>query len=206
MFGNPLLDPRGSLQGILTYGVFAVIVAIIFFMVAEEKPPKPPEPRVEEAEIPVREGFSRILRVRQFYVLSTPFFGGFWVYLGLTTWIQMIVSSNASIFEKALEVYLAQAYPLFLPFIVSQSQIQGRIVGALITLGGIIGCMVLPSLSDKLNRRKPFMVVSMLTIAPLVYMIGTSSGTMAATVAFTLGFFLLACPLYPSRWRWRQEK
>ncbi len=58
VFGNPLLDPRGSLQGIsLTYGVFAVIVAIIFFMVAEEKPPKPPEPRVEEAEIPVREGF-----------------------------------------------------------------------------------------------------------------------------------------------------
>jgi len=104
----------------------------------------------------------------------------------------MITSSNISVFEKSLEVYLAQAYPLLLPFIVSQSQIQGGIVGALITLGGIIGCMVLPSLSDKLNRRKPFMVVSMLTIAPLIYMTGTSSGTTAATAAFTLGFFLLA--------------
>ncbi|MHA1606338.1 MAG: MFS transporter [Candidatus Freyarchaeota archaeon] len=194
VFGNPLLDPRGSLRDLsLAYGVFAVIVAIIFFAVAEEKPPKPPEPRVKEEEVPIRQGFSKILRVRQFQILSILFFGGFWVYLGLTTWIEMIVSSNAPALEKALEIYLAQAYPWLLPFIISQSQIQGGTVGALITLGGIIGCIILPSLSDKVNRRKPFIIVSVATVPPLVYLIGTTSGLVTAVAAFLLGFFLLAC-------------
>ncbi len=105
----------------------------------------------------------------------------------------MIVSSNAPPLEKALEIYLAQTHPLLLPFIVSQSQIQGGIVGALITLGGIIGCIILPSLSDKVNKRKPFIVISLATVPLLVYFTGTTSGIITEAAAFTLGFFLLAC-------------
>ncbi|MHA1603157.1 MAG: MFS transporter, partial [Candidatus Freyarchaeota archaeon] len=192
-FGNPLLDPYGSLRDTsLVYGFFAVIVAIIFFAVAREKPPKPPEPRVEEKEIPIRAGFSRILKVKQFWILSVLFFVGFVVYLGLTTWIERIVSSNAPAFEKFLEIYLAQANPYMLPFLISQSQIQGGAVGALITLGGILGCLTLPSLSDRINRRKPFIVLAMVATPPLVYLIGTMSGVILMVAAFLLGFFLLS--------------
>ncbi|MEM2957589.1 MAG: MFS transporter [Candidatus Jordarchaeaceae archaeon] len=193
MLGNPLINAYESLRNLsLIYGFMAVIVAIIFFAVAREKPPLPPEPRVEEKEVPIREGFSRILRVRQFWVLSALFFVGFIVYLGLTTWIQNIVSSNAPLFEKFVEVYLAQANPYLLPIIVSQSQITGGTVGALITFGGIFGCLILPTISDKIKRRKPFIVLTAIVTPPLVYIIGTMSGWIIMLAAFLLGFFLLS--------------
>ncbi|MEX2707514.1 MAG: MFS transporter [Candidatus Freyrarchaeum guaymaensis] len=191
--GNPLLDPYASLRDTsLIYGFFAVIAAVLFFAVAREKPPKPPEPRVEEEEIPLRAGFSRILRVKQFWVLSALFFVGFVVYLGLTTWIERIVSSNAPVFEKFLEVYFAQTNPYVLPFLISQSQIQGGTVGALITLGGIIGCLTIPVLSDKVNRRKPFILLIAVAAPPLIYIVGTMSGLIVMVAAFLLGFFLLS--------------
>ncbi len=191
--GNPLLNSFESLRDTsLIYGFIAVIVAIIFFAVAREKPPKPPEPRVEEEKIPTRKGFSRILKVKQFWVLSTVFFGGFIVYLGLTTWMERIVSSNAPAFQKFLEIYLAQSNPYLLPFLVSQSQVQGGLVAALITLGGILGCLTLPAISDRINRRKPFMALAAVTAPPLIYIIGMMNGEIVMLAAFLLGFFLLS--------------
>lgn len=197
-FGNALLNPFESLKDTsLIYGLVAVIVAIIYFTVAREKPPKPPEVRVEEEKVPVRKGFSRILRVKQFWVLSAVFLCGFAIYLGLTTWMQRIVFSNEPALQKFLEIFSAQANPYALPFIVSQSQVQGGLVAALITLGGIFGCLALPAISDKVNRRKPFIALAAISAPPLVYILGVTNlevmnGLIVMIAAFLLGFFLLS--------------
>nr|MDO8083013.1 MFS transporter [Candidatus Freyarchaeota archaeon] len=196
--GNPILNSFGSLQYTsLIYGFITVAVAVIFFAVAREKPPKLPELRVEEEKISLRKGFSRILRVKQFWVLALVFLGGFATYLGLTTWIGGIVASNEPFFQKFLELYFAQYNPIVVPFLLSQSQVQGGVVGALITLGGIIGCMILPAISDRINRRKPFILLAAVAGPPLVYIIGVTNlgvmnGLIVMIAAFLLGFFLLS--------------
>ncbi|WXG42145.1 MAG: MFS transporter [Candidatus Freyarchaeum deiterrae] len=206
MLGNPLLNPFESLRETsLIYGFIAVAVAVIFFAVARERPPKPPEQRVEEETVSLRKGFSRILRVGQFWVLSAVFLCGFAIYLGLTTWITNIISSNEPTFQKFLELYSAQTNPYAVPFLLSQSQVQGGLVAALITLGGILGCLVLPAISDRINRRKIFMAIAAIPAFILVYIIGMTNTSVMLTIpgvnisisvvmiaAFLLGFFLLS--------------
>jgi len=71
--------------------------------------------------------------------------------------------------------------------------IQAGIAGGLMIAGGIVGALILPSLSDRYRRRVPFIVVALAGALPGVLGVAfaTSYGLLL-TSAFALGFFLLS--------------
>jgi MFS family permease len=66
-------------------------------------------------------------------------------------------------------------------------------IGAVIVLAGIVGCVVLPSISDKIKRRKPFIILAAVSAVPTIFLIAALKGALPIfVVGGFLGFFLLS--------------
>jgi cyanate permease len=170
MMLTPYLALRSGIAGTLVaYGSVAAVVAVVFFALARERPPTPPCPPDQEARAMVFDGLKHILRQRDFVLLMVIFFVGLGVFNGVTTWIEDIVRPRGF------------------------SSTQAGIIGGLMVVGGVVGALVLPSLSDRYRRRTPFMVGALvgatLGLAGITY--APSYGLLLAS-AFVMGFFLLS--------------
>ncbi|MBS7270341.1 MAG: MFS transporter [Candidatus Freyarchaeota archaeon] len=191
---TPLLVASfGFRPSLLFYAAVAVVAAIIFFWKSKEKPPKPPEERAEIAAISMRERMSRIFRVRDFWILAFAFVISFGGYVGLTTFIERMIASNEQFFYKFFEFFVASNYPQLFQFLVTPEQEAfGGLIAGMITLGGILGCIIIPRISDRIGRRKPFLIIAAFTVIPTLFVLGTMSGNILLVAAFFNGFFLLA--------------
>jgi MFS family permease len=167
---TPILATRLHVDGmLLVYGVAALGAAVVFFGLARERPPTPPCLPGLEARSLVLDGFRRIFRHRSFLLLLAIFFVGLGAFNAVTTWIEEIVRPRGFGSEQA-----------------------GLIGGAMI-VGGVLGAVVLPSLSDRFRRRKPFMLASIAgAIVGLVGVTWAQTLGMLVTSALVLGFFLLS--------------
>jgi predicted MFS family arabinose efflux permease len=117
----------------LTMAIFAVaaaLVALVFLAVVHPNP-RPPS----GATIATSGGFGPLLRDRRLVVLFGLAFLGLGVFNGLTTWLEQILAPHGIDAEHA-----------------------GLVGGALI-VGGIVGAVAIPALSDLTRRRKPFLVL-----------------------------------------------
>jgi sugar phosphate permease len=168
------LTPYLTLQSgigstLVAYGVVSVIAIVIFFAAVRERPPTPPCPPDQEERSLVFDGLKQILRKRDFVLLMVVFFVGLGVFNGVTTWIEEIVSPRGF------------------------SITQAGIVGGLMVVGGIIGAVIIPSLSDHYRKRTPFIILSMIgaTLGLVGLAIATSYWILLVS-AFVLGFFLLS--------------
>lgn len=167
-FMSPILyaDLGLGLSGTLVVDGFVIVLAaIIFFALARESPPKPPAP--EEA---VTARLGRMLRTRDLYFLSVGFFVGFGVYFSLTAWAVPILGSIGII-----------------------GAFNAGLVTGCMTLGGILGCVAIPRISDKIGRRKPFLILAGLFAAIFSFIIGTVGDLSISIIsALLLGFFVIA--------------
>ncbi len=154
---------------LLLYGGAAVAAAIVFLTVAREHPPTPPCPPGQDDRALVFDGLRQVLRKRDFLLLMTVFFIGLGIFNGVTTWIEDILRPRGF------------------------SIVQAGVVGGLMVAGGIVGALVLPTLSDRQRRRVPFILVALAGAIPglLGITFATSYGLLLAS-AFCLGFFLLS--------------
>ncbi|MFX1318623.1 MAG: MFS transporter [Promethearchaeota archaeon] len=162
----------GFFYTMLSYAVIAVIAAVLFLFVAKEHPPSPPELDEPEDEKMLK-GLRQIIGIRQFIILIVLFFVGLGIFNGIATWIEQILAG------RVIDIT------------------QAGIVGAIIILGGIIGAVIIPTLSDKYQRRKPFIILALLLAAPFTFMLAYHPDYIVLLVsAFLLGFFLMpALPL-----------
>jgi len=65
--------------------------------------------------------------------------------------------------------------------------------GGLMLIGGIVGAVVIPMISDKLGRRKPFILLSLAGLLPgLAGMTFAQSYWLLLVSGFVFGFFLLS--------------
>ncbi len=162
----------GFFYTMVSYAVVAVIAAVLFLLIAKEHPPSPPEPDEPEDEKMIT-GLRQIIGMKQFMILIVLFFVGMGIFNGVATWIEQILAGRV--------VDITQA----------------GIVGATIILGGIIGAVIIPTLSDKYQRRKPFIILSLLLAAPFTFILAYHPDyTVLLASAFLLGFFLMpALPL-----------
>src|SRR5204862_7502934 len=114
-------------------GVFAGITAAstIFFLAVA----RPSGLRYAVDAPSAGSGFAPLLRDRQILLLLVLSFLGLGVFNGLTTWLEPIVAPRG--------IYAVPA----------------GLAGGAILLGGVVGAVVLPALSDRLGRRKPFLVL-----------------------------------------------
>jgi MFS family permease len=167
---TPFLTIRFGIAGmLLIYGVATVIAAVVFFAAARERPPTPPCPPDQDERSLVLDGLKQILRTRDFVLLMLIFFVGLGVFNSVTTWIEDIVRPRGF------------------------SITQAGLIGGLMILGGIVGALILPALSDRSRRRVPFMVLALggATLGLVGITFATSYWLLLAS-AFALGFFLLA--------------
>jgi MFS family permease len=167
---TPYLTLQSGMGGMLVaYGIVSVIAAVVFFGLARERPPTPPCPPGQEERSLVFDGLKQILRKGNFILLMLVFFVGLGVFNAVTTWIEDIVRPRGF------------------------SITQAGIIGGLMVLGGVVGALVLPSLSDRYRRRTPFILLALAgaTLGLVGVTYATSYWLLLAS-AFVMGFFLLS--------------
>jgi MFS family permease len=167
---TPYLLLMSNMRAMLIgYGLFALAAAVVFFAFARENPPSAPCPPGQEARSLVFDGLKQSLRNRNFIYLLVIFFIGLGIFNAVTTWIEDIVRPR-----------------MF-------TSTQAGIAGGLMVLAGVIGAVILPTLSDHYRKRVPFIILAVAGAIP--GLIGITYATNYAellTSSFILGFFLLS--------------
>jgi len=167
---TPYLTIRSGIAGMLViYGFVSVVAALVFFGLVRERPPTPPCLPGQEERALMFDGLKQTLRKRDFLLLMLIFFIGLGVFNGVTTWIENIMRPRGF------------------------SITQAGLTGGLMIIGGIVGAIIVPALSDRLRRRVPFIILAlagaMLGFVGVTYAL---SYWLLLTSAFVMGFFLLS--------------
>jgi MFS family permease len=124
------------------YGIGAAVSALLFVILARSEPPTPASPPGEEVRALVLDSLKQILKNKNVYVLSLALFLASGIVNGVFTLIEGLDA------ELSLTVD------------------QGALLTALLLLGGIVGSLVIPVVSDALGRRKLVLVVSVFLAVP----------------------------------------
>lgn len=174
MVTTPLMITAGpggevDLSGMLmTYGIISAAAALILLVFLRERPPEPPEPDEDQSRLPLFRSLSHILAQRDMRFVFPMFFIGLGVFNAVSTCIDQICQA------KGLGVE------------------QTGLIGGIMLIGGIIGALILPQFSDRMQRRRAFVILAMAGTFPglagLVFF--TGYGPVLAA-SFILGFFLL---------------
>ena len=167
---TPLLTIRYQIGGMLiVYGLISVVAALVFIAFARERPVTPPCPPGMEVRSLAFEGFKQMFRQRNFILLLVIFFIGLGAFNAITTWIENIIAPRGF------------------------TSTQAGVVGGLMIVGGILGALVVPSISDRTRRRVPFIILAL--VGATVGLVGVAYATsywLLLAASFILGFFLLS--------------
>ncbi len=158
---------------VLIYDLVAVAALLAFVFLGRARPPRPPKRMEkgvpgEEATIDLK-GMRTLFGLHDFRLLCGIILIGNGSFVGLMQLLEKILK------PKGIETGTA-----------------GNI-GAVMVLAGVAGCVVLPSISDRMMRRKPFLVLAAATSAPLLFLMGAlQSAAVMFLLGGLLGFFLLS--------------
>jgi len=167
---TPYLTIKSEIDGmLLSYGIISIIGIVVFFVFVKERPPTAPcRPDQEERSL-VFDGLKESLRIRNFIFVLVIFFVGLGVFNAVTTWIEDIVRPRGF------------------------SIVEAGNIGGLMIVGGIIGAVVVPILSDHYRKRTPFLLLAVIGASlGLVGVTFAESYWLLLVSAFVFGFFLLS--------------
>lgn len=170
MVAGPVLVESMSIGQIqLVYGIAAAVSAVLFLVFARENPPTPASPPGQQQRALVLDGLTHALKVPAFWYVLAIAFIGLGVFNGLTTWVEAMLRPRG------------------------YSPGDAGTLGAVLLLGGLIGAVVLPALSDRVRRRRPFLVLAFAGSIPgLVAIMAATSLLPLLLGGFVLGFFLVS--------------
>jgi cyanate permease len=170
MILTPYLIIGSGISGMLyIYGIISVITTVSFLILIKERPLTAPcRPDQEERSL-VYDGFKQTLRTKDFILLMVIFFIGLGVFNAVTTWIEDILRPRGF------------------------SATQAGITGGLMIVGGIVGALFIPILSDKYKKRTPFIIIALTgATLGLTGITFATSYWLLLTSGMVLGFFLLS--------------
>jgi MFS family permease len=167
---TPYLTIHFQIGGmLLAYGIASVVAALIFLVFARERPATPPDAPGMEVRSLVFDGFKQMLRQKEFILLLVIFFIGLGTFNAVTTWIEDIVRPN------------------------NITSTQAGVIGGLMIVGGILGALFIPSISDHYRKRTPFIIMALVgSTLGLAGIALASSYWLLLVAAFIMGFFLLS--------------
>lgn len=170
MILTPVLTISYTMKGmLLVYGIAAALVVALFIILAREHPPTIPCPEGYNDRALMFDGLKSMLRNRNFILLLIIFFIGLGMFNGVTSWIEVIVRPRG--------------------FSISQA----GMAGGLMLVGGVVGALVIPLISDKIRRRKPFIIMALAGLLPgLAGITFAQSYWLLLLSGFIFGFFLLS--------------
>ncbi len=167
---SPGLMTGSGIPGmLLVYGIVTALSSLIFLAFAREAPPTPPCLPGQEGRALMLDGLKSMLKLKDVWLLIVLFLVGMGIFNGVSTWIEDIVRPRGFSIQQAGDF------------------------GAFLLVGGIVGAIVVPLLSDRLHRRKIFLLVGMVLAVPgmVGFTFATSYG-LAAVSMLVLGFFLMS--------------
>jgi sugar phosphate permease len=170
MILTPYLVIGHGISGMLIiYGILACSAAVIFLVLARERPVSTSEYQVQEERALAIEGLKLIFSFRDFNWLMFIFFIGLGVFNSVTTWIENILSPRGF------------------------SAVQAGLTGGLMIAGGILGALIIPILSDLYKKRIVFIIIALagatLSLAGITF--ATNYFILLAS-GMAFGFFLLS--------------
>jgi cyanate permease len=153
----------------MAVGIGSVIAAVFFIATVREKPPTPAGPADQEVRSLMFDGLKSMMKQKDFILLLVIFFVGLGMFNGVTTWIEEIIAPRGFNGEQA------------------------GVAGGLMLIGGIVGAVVIPIISDGMKRRKPFVLLALAGLLPgLVGLAFARSYGLLLASSFVFGLFLLS--------------
>jgi MFS family permease len=165
-----LVQNLGYQPMLLIYAIFGVVGALLFIFLAKHNPDSMLRETEPKGEVTGWREIRVILKNRNFIYLGFIAFIGIGVFNGLATWLEKILN----------EMHLIP-------------MTDAGTISAVLVFAGMIGCIVIPMLSDRFQRRKPFLIlaVSIGIICIVVFML-VSNYWVDMVNSIILGFFFLA--------------
>jgi len=153
----------------LIYGGVSAFFAVLFIVLSRERPPTPPCPPGLEVRSLMLDGLKQIVKSTPFWLFVIVYFVGLGIFNGISTWVENIIRPRG-----------------FTPT-------DAGTLGAMMILGGIIGAVVIPALSDKQHKRQRYMLLGVtLSVPGLVGVTFATSFWLLLASAFWMGFFLIS--------------
>jgi len=164
-----LLEAMSIAKVQLIYGSVAAAAAVLFVVLSRETPPTPPGPAGSEVRALMLDGLKHALKVRPFLFDLTISFIGLGIFNGITTWIEAMIRPRGF------------------------SPTDAGTLGALMIVGGVIGAVVIPALSDRQQMRQRYLYVAFIGAMPgMIGLTFATSTGLLFTSAFVMGFFLVS--------------
>jgi MFS family permease len=153
----------------LIFGGIAAVSAVIFLILAREKPATPPCPPGQEVRALMLDGLKHALKVKEFWYYLVVSFIGMGIFNGVTTWVEGIIRPRG-----------------FTPT-------DAGTLGALMLAGGVVGAVLIPPFSDKQHRRQRYILLGFILAIPgLLGVTFASINWLLFVSAFAFGFFLIS--------------
>jgi MFS family permease len=149
------------------YAAAAIVAAIAYLAIARENPPSPAGPVGSGEKALMLDGLKNALKVPSFRLFLIVAFIGMGLFNGLMLLIGDIVGPRG--FDPSKVANL----------------------GDLLLIGGLFGSVAIPALSDRMRKRKLWMLIGLLGSLPGLAGIAFAHGfPLLAVSSFVLGFFL----------------
>ena len=150
-------------SGMLLINVIITAVAVVGFLLVVAEKPKQQDSAISLHEI------ESLLKNKRLWFISLAVFIAMGYFNGLSNWIAPILAPRGI------------------------DEATAGIITAMLIVGGILGALLIPLLSDYLQKRRIFLILATLVGAsatyPLLYL---TTGAATLLLSFILGFFLLA--------------
>lgn len=162
---TPMLNEKFGFQKTMAiFAIISVLLTLIFIFLGKEN-------NLEKSKVAAKsavEEIKTLLHSRSLLLLFIIAFLALGFFNGLTTWLEQILKPNGINAE------------------------QVGLIGAYLILGGIVGSVIIPALSDKFRMRKPFLILGCAVTIGLLFPLCTSGSiTLLSIMAGLIGFFFL---------------
>ena len=165
-----LVKNLGFVKMLYVYSILAVLGIPLFYIFTKDKPDSPPRVEETEFEVSYLQGIRNLSKIRDFILLGFVALIGIGVFNGIVTWLEKILNELHGI-----------------------SMIKAGNISSVLVFSGMLGCIVIPMLSDKLRRRKPFLVAaSVVGIISVFVLLSGQSYLIQLTNAALFGFFAIS--------------
>jgi len=154
---------------ILIYGILALISGALFVIFVKNKPPTPPSSEILKEKVLMGQGLKQLFLNKYFIILFIIFFFGLGIFNFVTSYIELIAVPRG-----------------FTPT-------DAGLLGGLMLIGGIVGCVIMSALSDKYKKRKILLIISILIATVSLFVITFSADEIILYLfSFLLGYGILS--------------
>ncbi|MBM4452556.1 MAG: major facilitator superfamily domain-containing protein 7 [Chloroflexi bacterium] len=165
-----LVETMGFQSMLLIYGIIGMVGVLLFYILVKSKPETAPREMAEEEEISNWAGIKTILKMRDFVILGFVALIGIGVFNGLATWLEKILNELHGI-----------------------PMTDAGTIAAILILSGMLGCIIIPIVSDRVTKRKPFLLLaSSVGALSIVFLMLGKGFALNMANGIVLGFFLIS--------------